>query len=130
NAMTGSKSRGRPRIARITEALLALTQTTTYSSALAGTGSDRLTRTGYTEAFPQNDLPWADGHWSAFWAYYMGGREHGPGNFWKPTADAGFEYVIPFRWMHSATIAGPAKADIDAEVLVYPSAITTIVWVR
>jgi hypothetical protein len=127
-------------MANVTEAIFALTQTTTYPSLLESPTT--VTRREYMEAFnhlpPDFRLPWTEdagySHWSSFWGFYIGGESHGPATFWNPNADAAFEYVIPFRWVPKCTIEGPANADADvdadAEVLLYPTGLTVAIRVK
>jgi len=119
----------------IQRALFAVVSTTSYPELLAGGGGRLITRRGHAIVFDQRDggalrMPWEVDpgvtHWSEFWARYLGKPER----LRQLTADAAFERVVPFKWVHKCSIAGPSGTDAQARVLLYPSAIAVILDVE
>jgi hypothetical protein len=120
-------------MATITRADFAVIWRTTYPSMLARVPGRMVTRKGYMSAFDglgaNFGRPWEiendRKHWSWFWSYYLGG----PDRTRKLTADGAWERIVPLRRRQATTIAGPVSTESEAQVFVYPHAITVIIRV-
>jgi hypothetical protein len=122
----------------INRADFAVTWRTSYPSVLSPTPGRLVTRQGHRAAFEGSGVdlgrPWESemdpDHWSSFWSYYLGGPDRGCKKARRGLgADAAWEYIVPFRLRQTATITGPAGSVAEAQVLVYPSAITVTIRV-
>lgn len=112
-------------MATITRAAFALSWTTSYSALLTSPEARLTTRAGYTAAGqdPRLGLPWEGlTHPSWFWSRYLASR----GRIRNITADAAFDRVVPFRWLHGRTFSGPPGTEAEADAFLYPSAVSVV----